>query len=333
MQRLMPDEQLNETERPMQPRFSLTGLVGAFLIVGVIAFVSIDLSESPDRYPLGPRTVALRAEPLAIDPSRVRPLRFAGGWRLTAPDPRFGGLSALALDQGKLLALSDSAVLFRFAPPGQGPATVAISDVADGPGSALLKVDRDSESLARDPAGRGWWVGFETSNQLWLYTPDFGRALGKIDFGRDRWPRNLGIEALLAERNGFTLVPELAHEVVKVADGKVRSEPLAGVGHNISDMVRLPDGEIIVLMRELRLTGFDIALGTLVRTTHGWRVEQRVPLDLGMFMNVEGITAQPLPGGATRLWLVTDDNFRTPMTTALFALDVPPGRWTGRTRH
>jgi hypothetical protein len=55
-----------------------------------------------------------------------------------------------------------------------------------------------------------------------------------------------------------------------------------------------------------------------------------VPLALGRFMNVEAVAAQPLPGGATRLWLVTDDNFQKPMTTAMFALDVPPGRWTGR---
>ncbi|MEO6248058.1 MAG: esterase-like activity of phytase family protein [Sphingomicrobium sp.] len=306
------------------------GLVGALLIVAVLALVTIDHAESPDRYMLGSRTVPLHAVPLRVDSAGVLPLRFVAGWRLTAPDPRFGGLSALAIDHGKLLAVSDSAVLFRFAPPSGGPAMVAISDIADGPRSPSLKADRDSESLARDAFGRGWWVGFETRNQLWLYSPDFRRALGKIDFTVKRWPQNLGIEAMLADRDGLILVPELAHEVVKVAAGKARSEPLAGVGFNISDMVQLPDGETIVLMRDLRLTGFDIALGALVHTPTGWRVERRVPLKLGVFMNVEGVTAQRLPGGATRLWLVTDDNFRTPMTTALFALDIPSGRWAGR---
>jgi len=331
MQRFMADLRLNEAERGLQPRFSLAGIAGAALIAAIIALAQLDWSETIDRLPMTPRIVPLHAERLAIDPSGVRPIRLAGAWRLTAPDPRFGGLSALAIDQGKLLALSDSAVLYRFSPPGLAPGTVAISELPDGPGSALSKVDRDSESLARDAFGRGWWVGFETNNQLWLYAPDFSRALGKIDFGRKRWPQNLGIEAMLSGRSGLMLVPELAHEVVRASPGKVVSQPLAGVGYNISDMVRLSDGEMIVLLRDLRLTGFDIALGALVHTPAGWRVERRVPLVLGRFMNVEGVTAQPLPGGATRLWLVTDDNFQKPMTTALFALDVPPGRWTGRT--
>lgn len=326
----MTDSKLNETERALQPRFSFPGVVGAVLITAIVALVMLGWGKLPYRLPMPPRTVPLHAQALPLDPSSVVPLRLAGAWRLTAPDPRFGGLSALAIDQGKLLALSDSAVLYRFAPPGQGPATVAIFDLADGPGSASRKVDRDSESLAPDPLGRGWWVGFETNNQLWLYSRDFSRALGKIDFGRKRWSKNLGIEAMLAGRGGLTLVPELGHEVVLVGNGKAVSEPMAGVGSNISDMVRLPDGEMIVLMRDLRLTGFDTSLGALVRTSDGWRVERRVPLDLGPFMNVEGITAQPLAGGTTRLWLVTDDNFRTPMTTVLFALDIPPGRWTGR---
>lgn len=325
----MPDAALNETERPLQPRFSLPGIAGATLIVAIIALVMLDWGDLPDRFPMPPRTVPLNAEPLSIDPSGVLPLRIVGAWRLTAPDPRFGGLSALAMDQGKLLALSDSAVLYRFAPPGQWRATIAISELPDGPGLPSLKVDRDSESLTRDAHDRGWWVGFETSNQIWLYSPDFRRALGKIDFGRKRWPQNLGIEAMLADRGGLALVPELAHEVVAVGNGKAIGEPLEGVGSNISDMVRLPDGETIVLMRDLRLTGFDISLGALVRRPDGWRVERRVPLDLGRFMNVEAITTQALPSGTTRLWLVTDDNFQLPMTTGLFALDIPPGRWTG----
>lgn len=330
MERLMPDSGLNGTERPVQPRFSLTGLAGGALIAANILLLNAHWESLPNRFPMAPRIVALHAEPIALGPAAARPLRIAGAWRLTAPDPRFGGLSALAIDRGQLLALSDSAVLYRFLPPGQGPGTVAISELPDGPGSPSRKVDRDTESLARDPGGRGWWVGFETNNQLWLYDRDLRRSLRRIDFSAKRWPQNLGLESIVAgPGDRLTLIPEIAQEVVSISANHATSRPLSGVGSKISDAVRLPDGEILVLLRDYGLTGFRIALGALVDTPAGWRVERRVPLRLGIFRNLEGMAAQPLAGGGTRLWLVTDDNFQKPMTTDLFALDVPSGHWRG----
>ena len=330
MEGLMPDSTLNFTERSVQPRFSVAGLSGAVAIAALVLLLHVRWDWLPNRFAMAPRTVVLHAEPIPLDPDAASPLRIAGAWRLSAPDPRFGGLSALAIDRGQLLALSDSAVLYRFSPPRKGPATVAIAELPDGPGSPSWKVDRDSESLARDPGGRGWWVGYETNNQLWLYDRDLRRPLRRIDFGTERWPQNLGIESMVAgPGDRLTLVPELAHEVVRVSAGRATSSPLTGVRSKISDAVRLPDGELIVLLRDFGLTGFRTALGALVETPTGWRVERRVQLRFGPFENLEGMTAQPLPGGSTRLWLVTDDNFQKPMATDLFALDVSPGRWRG----
>ncbi len=326
----MPDSPLNQAERPVQPRFSFLTLAGPALITAMVLLLHARWDALPNRFPMAPHTVALHTEPIVLDPAAARPLRLVGAWTLKAPDPRFGGLSALAIDRGQLLALSDSAVLYRFSPPGEGPATVAISELPDGPGSPSFKVDRDSESLARDPGGRGWWVGFETNNQIWHYDNDFRRSFGRIDFGIARWPRNLGLEAMLAGPGSrFLLVPELAHEVVTVIGNRATIRPLSGVGSKISDAVRLPNGETIVMLRDYGLTGFRVALGALVETPSGWHVERRVPLRFGVFENLEGMAAQSLPGGGTRLWLVTDDNFQKPMTTDLFALDVPPGRWRG----
>lgn len=320
---------LNQAERGVQPMFSFIGLLGAAIIAAVIVLLALRWSNGPDRFPLARTTVPLTAVPFTVDPAGVAPLRPVAAWRLSAPDPRFGGLSALTVDRGRFLALSDSSVLYRFDVPHPG-ATVDISELPDGPGPPRWKESRDSESLARDVVGRGWWVGFETRNQLWLYDDTFKHALGRVNFGTARWPNNLGIEAMLSRPEGLILVPELAHEVVWVAHLQAVSEPLTGVGSKISDMVRLPDGETIALMRDLGLTGFRVALGALVRTPTGWRVERRVPIDLGHFMNVEGIAAQPRPDGGTRLWLVTDDNFQPPLHTVLVALDVPPGPWKGR---
>ena len=321
---------LNEAERRVQSRFRFGEWIGLGLILAIIPLFAWQVPETSNRFPMPPRSVALHAEPLAMDAAGVTPLHLAGAWRLTAPDPRFGGISALAIDRGRFVALSDSGILYRFAIPGRSRQEVVISELPGGPGSPDLKENRDSESLARDPQGRGWWIGFETRNQIWLYDRSFGRALGHIDFGEERWPVNLGTEAMLADPGRLTLVPELAHEVVDVANGKAVSRPLRDVGSNISDMVRLPDGEMLILLRDLDLTGFHLALGVLVEHPDGWRVERRVPLHVGTFANLEAMTVERLPGGGVRLWLMTDDNFQPPLTTMLIALDLPSGRWRGR---
>jgi hypothetical protein len=86
---------------------------------------------------------------------------------------------------------------------------------------------------------------------------------------------------------------------------------------------------MLVLLRDIGPTGFQISLGALVKRADGWRVERRVPLHLGMFGNFEGVAVERRGDGGTRLWLITDDNFQPPMTTMLVALDVPPGAWKG----
>jgi hypothetical protein len=35
------------------------------------------------------------------------------------------------------------------------------------------------------------------------------------------------------------------------------------------------------------------------------------------------MTAERLPNGDTRLWIITDDNFQQPLRTLLIALDLP----------
>ena len=329
MEELMAEKWLNETERGLQQlfRFRALAVLLILLVVGVCAWA---WDQGPSRLPGPPRTVALRAERIPIDPAGVAPLRMGGAWRLTADDRRFGGLSALAIDRGRLLALSDSGVTFRFSPPGQGNGSIAIADLGDGPGSPLLKQYRDSESMARDPFGRGWWVGFEGRNTVWLYDSELRHRLGAIDFGKKRWPRNVGIEAMLADPGHLIQLPEGGGERVDVAQGQVRSSPLRGADSRISDTARLPDGTVLVLLRKVGPTGFRNALGVLAKSGHGWTISRRVPLDLGPFANAEGLAVQPLGHGATRLWIVTDDNFQPPMTTMLFALDVPPGGWPGK---
>ena len=178
-----------KAERPVQHSFSKIQLVQGLTLVAIILLFAAWRAGTPDRREAGWRNALVRFEPVALDPRGFGELRLAGAWALTSDDPRFGGISALAIAGGDFVALSDSGVVVRFPKPRQQAARAVIGELPGGPGAPGFKVDRDSEALVRDPLGRGWWVAFETSNELWLYDKDFLRALQHIRFGKARWPR------------------------------------------------------------------------------------------------------------------------------------------------
>ncbi len=196
------------------------------------------------------------------------PLRLAGSWTLTSDDPRFGGISALALNGDEFVALTDSGAVVRFPRPGARRTEARIAELPDGPGAKTHKVDRDSEALLRDPLGRGWWVGFETRNQAWLYDLGFTRPLARIAFGERRWAENLGIEGLAGDGSAILLFPEAGGDVVRWDGKRMQIQSVADARGRIADAVRLPDGRLMVLHRRLTPTGFVNAL-TLLEPTQG----------------------------------------------------------------
>ena len=125
------------------------------------------LDTVPNRAELGPATIALRFTPVELDERGFGAAKLAGAWEVRGDDPRFGGISGLALDRGDLLAVSDSGVLVRFAPPLGAVGKALVSELPDGPGDGRFKRNRDSEALARDPQGRGWWVASRGSITMW----------------------------------------------------------------------------------------------------------------------------------------------------------------------
>jgi hypothetical protein len=265
------------------------------------------LRVQPSRWPGPERTLIGQAEP-------VRMRSGMRGWRLSAPDRRFGGLSALAIDGGALVALTDSGVVVRFTPP-QGASEqlrITLHDLPAGPGSAMRKAARDSESLARDPAGRGWWVGFENRHSLWLYDDRF-RSVRQSRRLNVPWSVNRGAEALVVENQQVMALPENGG---RAAGGDL----VAPAG--TSDATRLPDGRLVLLVRRMSIRGFESELRISAGAGHAAR---RIALDLKPLDNMEGIAAASLPDGGTRLWIVSDDNFRPWMRTLLVALDLPPG--------
>lgn len=295
--------------------FQLLMLATAVLLFGrwVVAL--------PDRTELGPRVAEVRFNAAALSPSAFAPMRLAGAWKMTSDDPRFGGVSALAVDGNDLVALTDSGVAVRFGKPAGATAEALIRELPDGPGGLRFKSQRDSEALLRDP--RGWWVAFENRNQLWLYDRSFRRALGRIDFGPQRWPRNRALEALSTEGASLVLLPERGREVVEVHGSTERTFAIENAGGWISDAARLPSGELLVVNRHPTPLGFSNSIATLERTPSGYRYSGRMRLGVSPLDNVEALAPERLPDGTVRLWLMTDDNFQRPMRTLLIALDWP----------
>ena len=292
LQRLMPDPRLNETERAVQPMFSKSSLFNALALVAMLAGYT-QLARGASNVPaLGDRTVEL-AYRSAADPAVDGPARLAGAWQVTAPDPRFGGISGLAMDGGRLLALSDSAVAMWLDPPGAATPRVWLHSLAQTAGDPTRKVGRDSEAIAADPRLRGWWVAYEQIHSLLLYSRDFGRVLARIPVESADFRPNRGIEAIYPAGKGVAW----------------RSE-----ASGASDAARLPDGRLAILERRVGLFGFESRITGLGRP---------IELRLGRFDNPEAITAAPLPSGGTRLWVMTDNDLERWRPTLLLAIDLP----------
>ena len=322
MQLLMPDSGSPKAERPVQQPFTKASIFSYLAIATSILAIHCWLHSLPNRSDRPDRLAAVRFIPVHFAPSGFAPLRLAGAWKVEVDDPRFGGVSVLALDKGGLLALSDSGTLVLLPKPGRDRRAF-VRDLPAGPGTPRFKHNRDSEALAPDPDGRGWWVAFERWNQLWLYDPSWRRALGHIDLGRDRWRANRGIEAMVADGGALTAFPESGREWLDVRAGRMRVRPLQNSFGYIADGVRLADGRLLLVTREFSLAGIVKTLVAVDENGPRPILRALAQLRLGAIDNIEAVAAEPRRGGGTRLWLMTDDDFRPQATTLLVALDLP----------
>jgi hypothetical protein len=310
-----------KAERAVQPKFRNGLLAGSLFLVAAIALFDAWLAHFPNRHELGWRAAKIEFEPVPL--TGFAPLRLAGAWRLTSTDPRFGGISSLAIDGGQLVALTDAGALIRFRP---GKNNARIGELPDGPGSGGFKRNRDSEALVRDSLGRGWWVAFENRHQLWLFDPGFGRALQRIDLGERGWSANRGVEGLANDGSALLLLHEDGDHLLRVTGTRARWLPIAGARGRISDAAAIGPGRYLAVERRVTPFGFRNAVVSLEKAGTGYRFGRRIALPLGPLDNVEAIAVERRADGWLRLWLMTDDNFQRPFRTLLIALDWPPPR-------
>lgn len=299
----------------------------------------------------------MEARPVALYPGepgrkRLGGLVFERGYRLMSRDRAFGSFSALAVDGDRFTLLSDGGNIVRFNLDDQGRLHhIAFAELPDGPGTGWQKLDRDSESMTRDPATGQIWVGFERANAIWRFTPDLAAAKGHAEpAAMADWAVNGGPEALLRLDDGrFIALSEEVPESRKhrsrgrgIRDGLLfAGDPVVAPGRGFrfgyrpppgfspTDLAELPGGRLLILNRRFNpLQGFAMAV-TLIelgaikpgRTVIGRAFAYfRAP---ALHDNFEGAAIVRDSGGLA-LWIVSDDNQSVFQQTLLLKFRLAP---------
>ncbi|MEA3029388.1 MAG: hypothetical protein QOG13_713 [Sphingomonadales bacterium] len=304
----------------------------AFLLLAWCTLATI-IRPQPEPPPAGPEEAALRFDAVALDQSdparrRLGALIFLEGWRISSDSPRFGGISALHVERGEAIALSDAGTLFRFAlPRAAGAGRVLLVPLPDGPGPATRKSNRDSESMWLE--GPWLWVGFEKHNMVWRYRrADLRPMAAARPEPMRRWSANAGPEAMARLADGrFLLLGEGLNDgrgesdaVLFDGDPAEPATPASSLrfrrvpGYRVTDAALLPDGRLLILSR--RFAWFEglsavLSVADVRGLTGGATIEGREiarlqpPLTLD---NMEGLSVT-VENGRTIVWLASDDNF------------------------
>jgi len=321
------------------------------LLFGACAFLSAcapAVIDAPEQW----RSIAVEAEAVSLGVDTVGQLRFRGGVAITAQDATFGGISDLeVLDDNRIVAISDNGDWFeaRLVLNDAGD-LIGVSDVRtaymrDEAGRLFQdKRHGDSEDLAQLPDGR-FAVSFEQTQTIRIYDFNrdgpFGAARPgpRLDGVRDLH-RNAGLEAMAATADGALLVGAeggdarttplwLAPRDAQTPVASRISYPNAP-GFSLTSLDRLPGGGFVALERfyapvvgaRARIAMFSEdslnARGdALPELTVLAELAPPMPVD-----NFEGVAAQRLSNGVTRIYIVSDDNFSSRQRTLLYAFDV-----------
>jgi hypothetical protein len=302
-----------------------------------------------------PHSSEISASPLALDPGDpanrlLGRLRYVRGWVLTSNDPRFGGLSSLAVRGDHIVALSDNGWVFSFDRHSARFAALAGVPLRDRSGAfAINKIERDTESMALSPDGKQMWIGFEGRNAIWRYGGPAAAAAeaAASPAAMKKWPNNGGPEALVRLRNGQFLVLSEAADGPDGSDAahdallfdRDPTDPGARpihfgyrppAGFEATDAAELPDGRVLVINRRFApLDGFAaavtvidpraIAPGAVLVGQEIARLAPPLSVD-----NMEGLAVTE-ERGQTIVWLVSDDNFSPIERTLLMKFALIPG--------
>ena len=291
-----------------------------------------------------PIPLTVSAIPIALGPADETAKRlpegvsYAGGWQLTADNDSFGGLSDLALDQdGNLLAVVDDGTFVWIglkdgAPDGTGKLAYMLG--ADG---QMLqgKTLGDAEGLSvRDGLAV---VSFERTHRVSAFALDAcGAAAREAEISAlpDTWAgrkvgENSGAEALMVTPEGNILYGfETVENGVSPVGAVTGPEKAGWTGETAPN----PSGYAFVGFDTVKVGGseetywlfrsYDPVRGNRnVLSWNGGQTDILLTKPLATD-NYEGITAEDLGDGVTRVWIVSDDNFNPKQRTLLLAFDI-----------
>lgn len=313
---------LNERRGPPKAWRLIGLLAGFFALTTFIAPGSL-----PDRAAMAEGT--LIATPVVLNPEDPRQDRLGGlifrrGWTLRSDQPRFGGISAMHVESGRITAISDAGDVLLFPLPGAGPARLRIVALPLGHAPPARKRDRDTEALTVH--GGHAWVAFERHNLVARYRRSDWRLEG---FARPaamrRWGRNSGPESLVRLADGRFLAIEEGggddHSRIALFDGDpaiATTRATAGryrlvPGYRPTDAAQLPDGRLLILNRRAGLGRFPAVLtvAELPDRREGATIEGRELARFARPLTTDNLEALSVAreGGRTIVRIASDDNF------------------------
>jgi hypothetical protein len=274
-------------------------------------------------------------------------LILLSAFELRSRHPHFGGISGLSMGgNGRLYAVSDRGYWLsaRMRHDSEG----VLIDLLDWQIRPILTTARtptnglltDAEALSRAADG-SFIVSFEQTHRLWRYLPPpmtFDSPAQPIRAPHDlaKAPRNGGLECITVLPNGeiLTLAEELQNKDGSFKGWLINDQQavnlayLPSAGFQASDCAALPNGDVIVLERQLsNFLAFSARLKLVraasIRTHAVLDGEDLLRLDPPLRLdNFEGIAVREDPAG-TLIYLISDNNFQPFQRTLLLQFRLP----------
>lgn len=303
-----------------------------------VLLVSLILAACPSPKPADG---AIEAVPRLDGPAETAPTgaRVLGVLDLRARHARFGGLSGMAFDGDRVVAVNDSGhwISFVLDSDDEGrPLSVRDLRVAPLGGLDGSKQDGDAEELVGIPGG--WLVSFERRHRVLSYGYDLSGEPARLDVPPEiaDLPDNGGIEAmaLLPDGRLFMVAEEGERDATLPAwvgaPGAWQTlsyrrqppyRPTAAAG--------LPDGGILVVERRfslaggigarlVRLSANALRPGAVVEPREILVLDPPLPVD-----NFEGVSIRRRDDGRILATLISDDNFNPLQSTLLMVVLLP----------
>jgi len=330
---------------------------------GILAglLISVFASTGPGA---AQESVPVRTAPVAAfdaqhpEQTRFGSLRYLGGLQIDSADSRLGGLSGIEItpDGRTVTLVSDIGDLFSGTLDYTdgvltGLSGLTVSRLPGEDGRPLSeKYGSDAESL-RSTAGNGqrsgFLIGFERDTRILAYPVGGDGSFGTpkrvaMPAAVSRLPYNKGLEgiAVIPERApnaGATVafsesVPDDGSSVIPgwlIVDGQTRDIGLRRTDDfDLTDIVALPDGDLIVLERR-----FNMLMGVAMRVRRLRAAELNGPQPMtGEYLftagmayavdNMEGVAVHHDEDGRTVLTIVSDDNFSALQRTLLLQFEL-----------